>query len=491
MNNQLFEYIKTQISAGYSIEQIKTALVNGGYSSSAIDSAIQTFNNATGRNTALNTTNNGANSIQSTTVSNSSSVSQNINMQLVQYIYSALQKGYDVNTLYTWLLKNGYLENDLNSAIAYLNSYYYNNSLQLKIHHEHSLSTGTIFKLGGVFTLILLFFIGGFFAYTNFLTPKLLDVSLKINGNSFQPGDDVNYNVELTNQGSGGRFDATIISTVFTENNFKVISNSHSVAMETFLPLRGETISLPSDLPPGKYDLDIVVVYEGKEAYASKTFTVVLEGNNNNNNPNVNPDSDPNNNNPIINPQVVNLDDLTPIVNDDELTDEDLMVRALSYDELSGARGTCAAIVNQNSRDYCLSRVAENLGIESICNDIESEVVRNDCHMYFVLVGSQSGVAVDCDTLPQGNERDTCLMLQDLSNLNNYLENGGDFPQTNIVGDQTEPDSNPEGSQEIDITDLDLDDVVIETNFEDYEIDFEGLFENSTDTNSTGNETSI
>ncbi|MEK6928387.1 MAG: helicase HerA-like domain-containing protein, partial [Nanoarchaeota archaeon] len=103
---------------------------------------------------------------------------------------------------------------------------------------------------------------------------KLLDVSITLEKEQFEAGDDVEFKVSTFNLGQVSRYSVTFnYEIVNIDTNEIVVQNEESSIIETSLSL-SRSLQLPSNIKPGKYKLSIKASYGEGFAVASASFNV-------------------------------------------------------------------------------------------------------------------------------------------------------------------------------------------------------------------------
>ena len=108
-------------------------------------------------------------------------------------------------------------------------------------------------------------------------TKTLLDVEIDLYKTNLERGEDLEFNVELTNLGQKKRYDVTIRYFIKDSKGKVVNSKEETFAIETSASKR-LSINVPEDSLEGKYNLNVIARYDSKEARASSSFSVKSEG---------------------------------------------------------------------------------------------------------------------------------------------------------------------------------------------------------------------
>ena len=188
---------------------------------------------------------------------------------LISYIQQQLRNGYSISAIRQKLIEYGYPQQQIDEAI---NTVY---QTPASVKHEIHIGKSTIIALIVVFiglgligTAIMLYF-------NQSAAPKqLLDVNIIPVKGSVQPGETLNFNVELSNLGSGERFDVLLKYEVSHAISDEILTvKEESIAIETRTSVTAE-IPIPDSAEPGDYYVRTKAIYGDKTATAAVMFKI-------------------------------------------------------------------------------------------------------------------------------------------------------------------------------------------------------------------------
>ncbi|RMF54474.1 hypothetical protein D6745_05215 [Candidatus Woesearchaeota archaeon] len=189
-----------------------------------------------------------------------------VDQNLINYIRDQLARGYSVNVLRDYLIRYGYDPRTVDEAFRAIYT-----PPQQKSINAKNLILAVIFIIG---------IIGLVFTIINLKqsTPKLLDLRSEPVNSAVEPGDDLEFIVEITSQGSSKRYDVILKHELIELASGKKISTKEeSTAIETSAS-KHVTIEIPGTAKSGKYSLRTEASYDDKKAVSSFTFQVVKKG---------------------------------------------------------------------------------------------------------------------------------------------------------------------------------------------------------------------
>ena len=205
-----------------------------------------------------------------------------LNQGLVSYIYTNLQKGYDLTTLRNFLYSKGYSIQDIDDSIRHIQTYYPDifhpnapqtvPSHQTTVHHKVSLTHGTLFII--VFLLVLL--PGGIYFGFKILDgspSKLLDIKTEPLTPEVKAGEDLMFTISLISFGSDKRFDTTITLQI-VDSSGDIINEKQVVKAVETQSSEVYSLRVPSDTREGRYRLISTLRYKGIEEETSFLFSV-------------------------------------------------------------------------------------------------------------------------------------------------------------------------------------------------------------------------
>ncbi|MBI2101703.1 hypothetical protein HYT53_03745 [Candidatus Woesearchaeota archaeon] len=398
---------------------------------------------------------------------------------LADYIKSMSQKGYDSSSIRNILLRYGYSQRDIDSAMGSATSH----TIRHEIHLSHTTALVIIFLIVSAVGAVSLIY------HSPSKTPsKLLDLNLEPVATTVEAGQNIVFLKELSNLGSSERYDVVIKQDLIDPLTSRIITQKiETRAIETF----GSTqtrILVPKEAKPGDYILRAVVEYGDKKAIATLPVKIVsfaaetcFDGIKNQDESSADCggackpcetqaiECDDNNqctNDVVENGACINkpiapccgnkvceaeeqgscsadcikieqpaissetLDDIKELARVDpakalqqcmrqELPDyKDECISNIA--EVQRSKGYCPQITSPRARDVCYLNIAKLANDNSICRDISTEGRRDSCYMTFVLDNKDYSV---CGSITNKQLRQSCESLRQLNDLNQASQN--------------------------------------------------------------------
>ena len=368
--------------------------------------------------------------------------------RLVDYVKSLMQKGYDISTIRDFLLKYGYSNNEIDTAI--------NSANKLTIRHEIHFSRTTVLVI--IFIFVSLIGTASFFYYNSLniskaKTPtKLLDLNLEPITTTVEPGESISFIKELSNLGSAKRYDVIIKQEIIDLKTNKVTTQKiETRAIETFGSTQTK-ILVPQDTKPGNYVLRAIVEYDNKRAVATLPIKVALSAKRETCSDEIKNQNEEgidcggvckpctaqvaqalecNDNDADCQKQAPfsftteTLEEIKELakINPNKALEQcaqievpDLRDTCIgNIGEVQRNKDYCRQIGNARIRDLCYSNVAKSTNDNSLCKEISTDSRKDSCYMSFVLDNQDYSV---CDKITNKNMRDSCESLRQLSELN-------------------------------------------------------------------------
>ncbi|HLC64828.1 MAG TPA: hypothetical protein VJI46_01750 [Candidatus Nanoarchaeia archaeon] len=182
--------------------------------------------------------------------------------RIVDFIRQSLQQGYDINTIKSHLLQQGFSGGDISDAI---NSVY----TVTEVKHVHGLSPALLIVLAliGVGLLVT--------GVVLFISPaeQLLDVELEGVQMSAEAGKELVFSIKITNMGEKRRYDANMRYELLDSKGKVVAFKEETVAVETTAS-RTARLLIPAKAFPGSHVVRVEAKYDGKIATAKLPATV-------------------------------------------------------------------------------------------------------------------------------------------------------------------------------------------------------------------------
>lgn len=238
----LREYIRQQLAVGFSAQQIRSYLLQYGYSAHEVDAAFSPLRP-------------------------SGSAQRQPNPQLVTYMRQYLSQGYDLNSITDSLRQYGYPADEIGLAADAIYGH--------RIHHTLDISPRTILTL-----LVIIVAVGAVAGGTFFLlrTPQpdqLLDYEIRIDKQEMDPGGTLYFTNTFSNLGVNTKVDITVQYRIISIGEATVIYESAETIGLDDTKSSAKSISLPATAEGGRYRLEGTASYRKQRATAYGTFTII------------------------------------------------------------------------------------------------------------------------------------------------------------------------------------------------------------------------
>ena len=231
MPDQLIDYIKKQLQAGYSEQQVKDYLIKYGYNQSAVNTAFSQLN------------------------TKESSTPQAKNT-LIPYIKQYLGQGYTADGIRNFLLQKGYGQQQVDDALQQVT--------HPEIQHKHTIDVSP-----KVIATVLVVFLGlgligaslyYFLAMDSGLSDELLDYSITLQQTSIEPSGTLYFTNQFTNFGQDRRYDISAEYSVTNRDTGDEIDAWKEIfAIDTVLT-KQMNVKIPSSTEPGNYMIKGIVL---------------------------------------------------------------------------------------------------------------------------------------------------------------------------------------------------------------------------------------
>jgi hypothetical protein len=380
--------------------------------------------------------------------------------ELVRYADEHLKKGYSPAQIKESLIRNGYspaiVEGVLESVMRKNQSQVSAQQTQFQPTRQ---GNSLVPKLIGV-TLFVALLIAAAVIAPLLLAPKqaLLDVNSIPDKESYKPGEEVAFDVEISNMGSKERFDVTLIYRVLDLQDNLITHKEETIAISTSTSFH-KAVKLPSNIKVGSYTLKVFANYDKKVATSSFLFKVesignqaAPVGNTQNNQVPINPVSNTttpvdSTNNPapkketcsdeIRNQNEVGIDcggacggywyDLSCHSNPKSVVAPStqsgsstksigaqlMEIRLLAKTDSQEAIQQCSDFADEQVRDSCIKSVAQASLTSNYCELVINDNERDTCYYPFFMQGDYSV----CDKLVLKDSLQTCAQLKQISQL--------------------------------------------------------------------------
>jgi hypothetical protein len=347
-------------------------------------------------------------SSQNTNTAQAAYSTPDIEMQLRNYVQQQLRNGYAADMIRMALIRQGHN--------AFLVDKIINENVNINIRHEVHVSGKTIF--GIVFSLFLVAGLVYILFFSNLILNKnipLLDVSIQSNKDTYYPGDIITYNIELISTGTQKRFDANVRYVILDENDAVKKSYSETIAVETRATSSG-SITIPTTLNPGRYYLKAIVDYGG-ETPASSMTEIYITAKEDTGQPEI-----------IIPTGTVRDNTTTTTINTNTNTQQTTtketfgdtinIVRQQAKINANIAVRICDRSQSQDQKDICYSTVAEASSNSSYCDIITKTTYRDNCYLSFIMTGDTKV----CDKIIDNSTKLYCNQIRIVEQMNYYYQ---------------------------------------------------------------------
>jgi hypothetical protein len=339
-------------------------------------------------------------------------------MQLRNYVQTQLNSGYTIELIKSALIGRGFDPNTVNKIAGELG----NASIQnIHVRHEVNVSKGTIIGI------VAMIFIVGLVVYGIFnfsmLKPKeaLMDITVSTNTYAYVSGENVNYQLHITNMGSLQRFDALVKCVIVDDAGTVITRKEETLAVETTASVN-RNIQLPQNTKPGKYNLQIIADYgRNLVAKSSTEFEVVQKA----------IDRPTTYVPPVVSTQInestVQSDghgpDSESITSTSPNIEVDKTFGGLLTEVRQGAKSNpgyasniCSKIASIEQKDVCYSVLADESQLSGYCEKVSDIARRDNCYLSFVMKGN-----VDiCDKITDGTSKSFCEQLHIIQLMDKY-----------------------------------------------------------------------
>ena len=425
-----------------------------------------------------------------------------VKKSVINYVRGLIQKGYDVSTIKSNMLKYGYTSNEIDEAIRYV----YNPT----VRHEIHLSKATIFVV--IFVVISLLGAAGFYFFSQPKAPsKLLDVNLEPVSTSVQAGNEIVFLKEISNLGSSQRYDVELRQELLEPKSGKVVTQkAETRAVETTGSSQTQLL-VPKDTKPGDYILRVIAEYDGKRAVATLPVKIIassqqgqketcFDGIKNQNEQGIDCGgtcsqcaqqqpkgcddndfctTDSMENGKCVNKAIVpccgnficeeqeickmdceQIDQNFELISTETLneiketakTNPSVALQQCSKMQVPDLKDTCISniaeiqkntnycnqIKSQRIKDLCFSNIAEQTKNNALCSEIKTDTRRDSCYAFFFVPANMDFTV--CSKLINEQVRQSCEQLKQLYDLDKEFKN---LPQQNVVQENTQEESQP------------------------------------------------
>jgi hypothetical protein len=239
----LVQYIRSQLSKGFTSEQIRFYLLSYGYPELDVNRALQKA------------------------VPQGLRKESGANPKLVEYIRTNVTLGYDIESIMRYLYQYGYTQDEVMPAITAVQGTQH-------VHHTIDISARTIFLVIVISVSIGLIAGGTYFFMTQPSTPKLLDYQVVLDRTEVLPGESLYFTNRFVNIGDKPKYDIFVEYSVHQKSGGATIYSSGETIGVDDVESSARSIQIPSGTKPGVYRLDVAVSYGSFIANSYADFTV-------------------------------------------------------------------------------------------------------------------------------------------------------------------------------------------------------------------------
>ena len=309
---------------------------------------------------------------------------------LSDYIRDLLKKGYDENSIRSYLVSYGYKQQDINSAF---NEVY----AEKGISKKPNLFLYIVLIIGFIGFIVLLsllvvnLFQGGAKVTLPPEIPKAatagLTANLEITTKDIYPESTLESALELTSE-TTKQVDLTyVINPAGSEKIVLIKTYSESV-------IGTKSISKPLKLPKindGSYSLKVTLETDGKKTYLSKDFKVIPKA--------AATEQKPKQVIPVQPQQQKAAGEKGPV--------DIRSIVEIGATDKERALGLCAGLSDITDRESCFSELALKVKDNSLCEGVTNIFIRDSCYANFVLIGDLTV----CDKIIDDYNRNICNAL--------------------------------------------------------------------------------
>ena len=409
------DYIDQLIGSGYSLAQVRSELINKGYDYRVVDQALNHYHK------------NFFSLIKDTLgLGQGSSQRKKQEEEIKALAEQGLSYGLTLENIQSNLISQGH---DFHLVHKVVNNY---RQSHFHVPKQAIFIFVLIAALGGTAFFLM---VPGDVSFSNGLDmqERLLDLESENShpNRDLEPGDELYYSISATQMGFDREFDIDFTYMILDQDENVMRRTRDTKAVVSNL---GGSITLPSDLSPGRYEFKAIADYKGEvEARTSFDFDVVSDDHEHED-PEPDPedaDEDPEDvpddpepeddedefpfdpEDEIGEPEPEDMEEDIPDVEDsdfdpddfdmDDLSDSSLLLASdrerlsslVDRGEVEYATYLCSRIRHDAKRDECKTYVAVEARDRSLCDDISSTSQREICYLRFAEDSTSSDACED------------------------------------------------------------------------------------------------
>lgn len=411
VDGKLTNYIQQQLHAGFSLEVIQTALLQGGYPQQEIDLAVEYVQHAT-KNAPLQ---------QQTQFRQQEEM-------LVNYVKQYLKQGYTLQQIETFLLQNRYPPFIVQKAIADAQQQRKGISLP-RISFP---SSKTLF-IAFLILLIIAAIAGTAWFFINTTTsqeqPVAFGVTLDID--TVAPGETLYINNDFINFPSKRQYPITLYYTISDKKTLTRV-DSWQLSFAINDKFKNEKHTILRTIAPGEYELDVKMSYGISSKDARVDFTVSA-------NPQeiaaaqhaeisqtaqqtaatetITEETQPTTTASTPPPETVVTTTEKLATGEDDYVNYNT-AKELAVTDAVGATQYCDLIVSVTKKDECYWAVAKASGDKSYCTTIVADNTRDACWIGFAFDKNDYTV---CDEIANPFIKQSCQQLEKVNELKQQM----------------------------------------------------------------------
>ena len=189
-----------------------------------------------------------------------------VDERLIKYIKQQLDQGQNISNIRNTLVRYGNSPGIVDQAV---------NSIFLKKEVKHTIHFSPATTISVIAILVTITLVSSLFYFMNQSPKQLLDVNINSDTPNVEPGNYLNFKVELLNLGSKNRYDILLKHEIInSENSIVLTKKTETVAIETRNVIESQ-ILVPEDADLGNYALETTASYKGKKATSSILVRII------------------------------------------------------------------------------------------------------------------------------------------------------------------------------------------------------------------------